>query len=123
MRISGLCCVGVLLVLSASQVAMARPKYNTEFWGMYEKEIGKLKDETKCAACHNGGDDKKKRNDYGKAFGAAIVSKDVGGSVDKGGEKDVEKIKKALEVVAKEKSGTDGKTFGDLIKDGKLPGK
>ena len=120
MRISGLLSVAVLLVLSASQVAQARPKYNTEFWGMYEKEIGKLKDETKCAACHNGGDDKKKRNDYGVAMTDALVGKDVGG---KKNETDVAKIKKALEVIAKQKSGTEGKTFGDLIKEGKLPGK
>ena len=122
MRISGLICVAVMAVLAGSQVAQARPKYNTEFWKMYEKEIGPLKDATKCGACHVG-DDKKKRNDYGKAMGEAIVNKDVGGSTEKGGEKDVEKIKKALELAAKEKSGTEGKTFGDLIKEGKLPGK
>ena len=68
----------------------------------------------KCAACHNGGDDKKKRNDYGKALAAALGEKDV---------KDPEKIKAALDRAVKEKSGTDGKTFGDLIKEGKLPGK
>jgi hypothetical protein len=87
---------------------------------MFDKEIGKLKEETKCAACHNGGDDKKKRNDFGNALGEVIVGKDVGG---KKNEPDVAKIKKALEAVAKEKSGTEGKTFGELIKSGKLPGK
>jgi hypothetical protein len=123
MRISGSVCgavfVGALLVVSLPE-AHARPKYNTEFWKLYEKEIGKLKDETKCDACHNGGDDKKKRNDYGQAMAEVIMSAEVGG---KKNESDVEKIKKALELVAKQKSGTEGKTFGDLIKEGKLPGK
>lgn len=120
MRISGMLCVAVMAVVAMSQLASARPKYNTEFWSMYDKEVGKLKEETKCAACHNGGDDKKKRNDYGAAMGEALVGKDVGG---KKNDTDVARIKKALEVIAKQKSGTDGKTFGDLIKDGKLPGK
>jgi len=122
MRICSVFCVAVLAVLATSQIAQARPKYNGEFWKLYEKEIGKLKDDTKCGACHVG-NDKKKRNDYGEALGKAIVSEEVGGDVEKGGEKDVEKIKKALEKTAKEKSGTEGKTFGDLIMDGKLPGK
>jgi hypothetical protein len=123
MRMSGLVCGAVLagmLFVASSPEAVARPKYNTEFWSMYEKEIGKLKDETKCAACHNGGDDKKKRNDYGQAMAEALVGDEVKG---KKNETDVAKIKKALEMIAKKKSGTDGKTFGDLIQEGKLPGK
>ena len=124
MRISGLVCGAVMagLVFGASSPeAFARPKYNTEFWKMYDKEIGGLKAETKCNACH-ASDSKKKRNDYGKALKEAINSKEVGGETGKKGETDVAKIKKALEIVAKEKSGTEGKTFGELIEDGKLPG-
>lgn len=116
MRISGMVCgavvAGAALMLSA-EVAQARPSYNKEFWAKYDKELGAHK-EMKCAACHNGGDDKKKRNDYGAALGKALGDKNVS---------DAEKIKAALDKVAKEKSGTEGKTFGDLIKDGKLPGK
>ena len=37
-------------------------------------------------------------------------------------QKDVAKIKAALEKGGKEKSATDGKTFIDLINDGKMPG-
>jgi hypothetical protein len=36
-------------------------------------------------------------------------------------EKDVAKIKEALVKVEKEKSSVEGKTFGDLLKEGKLP--
>lgn len=89
----------------------ARPEYNTQFWEMYPS-LKDLKDSTKCEACH--GKDKKVRNDYGKAVGTALDAKQV---------KDAEKIKAALKKAEGEKSSTDGKTFGDLIKDGKLPGK
>ncbi len=102
----------VAVVLSAG-LLQARPPYNKEFWDKYDKELGAQK-EMKCAACHNGGDDKKKRNDYAKAFGEALGEKNS---------KDAGKIKAALDKAAKEKSGTEGKTFGDLIKEGKMPGK
>jgi hypothetical protein len=118
MRISGLI-GGVLIagfaVLCSSQVAQARPEYNKHFWEMYKKEIGAQADAVKCNACHFG-DVKKNRNDYGKAMHKALGE-------DQKQVKDADKIKAALEKTAKEKSGTDGKTFGDLIKDGKLPGK
>ena len=91
--------------------AEARPKYNTEFWDAYPT-LKDLKEATKCGACH--GADKKVRNDYGKAVGEALGGKNV---------MDLDKIKEALKKAEGEKSGTDGKTFGDLIKDGKLPGK
>ena len=91
--------------------ADARPNYNKEFWGMYPS-LAEQKEATSCGACH--GKEKKVRNDYGKAVGEAL-----------GGTKvlDAEKIKAALTKAEGEKSGTDGKTFGELIKDGKLPGK
>jgi hypothetical protein len=36
---------------------------------------------------------------------------------------EVDKIKEALKKTEKGKSSVEGKTFGDLINDGKLPGK
>lgn len=93
----------------------------------YQKAMGKLypdllkkhgtgaegKKKLSCKTCHPG-KTKKKRNDYGVALGKAIGKKN---------EKDEDKIKKAFETIAKEKSGKDKeKTFGELIKDGKLPG-
>ena len=56
--------------------------------------------------------DKKEKNNYGAAFGKALGAKN---------EKDGEKIKAALIKAEGEKSAVDGKTFGDLLKDGKLP--
>jgi cytochrome c553 len=90
----------------------ARPEYNTQFWDKYPS-LKDLKEETKCSACHDP-KDKKIRNDYGKAVGTALGEPKI---------KDAEKIKAALTKAEGEKSSTAGKTFGDLIKDGKLPGK
>ena len=104
------------LALAAANVcfaptADARPNYNKEFWDYYPS-LKDHKDTAKCDVCH--GKEKKVRNDYGKAVGEAL-----------GGSKvmDAEKIKAAFKTAEDKKSGTDGKTFGELIKDGKLPGK
>jgi hypothetical protein len=116
MRISGLACGAViagLALLASSPEAQARPDYNKAFWEVYKAELGTQAESVKCGACHFG-QEKKNRNDYGKAVGEAIGAKN---------EKDMAKIKAGLEKAAKQKSATDGKTFGDLIKDGKLPGK
>lgn len=91
--------------------ADARPEYNKEFWDMYPT-LKDFKENTKCDACH--GKEKKVRNDYGKAVGTALGEPKI---------KDAEKIKAALKKAEGEKSSTEGKTFGELIKDGKLPGK
>src|SRR5262249_24129401 len=109
----------IVALLGASHSAQARPNYNKTFWEEYDKELGKFKETTSCKACHYGSE-KKNRNDYGKAVGEALVSKDVGG---KKQETDLDKVKAALDKAAKEKSSTEGKTFGDLFKEGKLPGK
>lgn len=66
----------------------------------------------KCGVCHFGSK-KANRNDYGKAMAEALGEKNL---------KDVEKIKASLKKIETEKSSVEGKTFGDLIKDGKLPG-
>lgn len=116
MRISGLVCGAVMAgvaLLAAADVAQARPDYNKAFWEKYDKELGSQKEALKCNACHFGSE-KKNRNDYGKAVGEAIGAKN---------EKNMDKIKAGLDKAAKEKSATEGKTFGDLIKDGKAPGK
>lgn len=86
----------------------ARPNYKKSFDTTYEKVAKDNK--TTCNVCHDG-DDKKKRNNYGEALGKNIAKM----------EKDEAKIKEALTKTEKEKSAIEGKTFGDLLKDGKLP--
>lgn len=100
------------LVIGFGTRAEARPKYKGAFESQYPdvvKNHGKDGKVT-CAVCHEG-DDKKKRNNYGEALG-----KNTGKN-----EMDADKIKAALEKTEKEKSAVADKTFGDLLKDGKLP--
>jgi hypothetical protein len=106
------CGLAVAFVLSAfSSVSEARPPYLKEFLGTYEK-VKKEGEATKCNVCHYG-ESKKNKNDYGKAVGAALGGTNI---------KEAEKVVEALKKAEKEKSSVEGKTFGDLLADGKLPG-
>lgn len=112
-------CLIVLLVLGGlcsirfEESAQARPRYFSQFKKKYKK-ISTLAKKTRCFVCHASKKNKKERNDYGRALKGALGKKD---------EKDIAKIVEAMDKAAREKSSVDGKTFGDLIKDGKLPGK
>jgi hypothetical protein len=80
-----------------------------------EKSFAAAVEKAKCNVCHVG-KTKKVRNDYGKALGALVTKKDG---------KDSAKIQEAFDKVAAEKSkpgDANSPTFGDLIKEGKLPG-
>lgn len=102
------------LVLS-SGVAEARPAFVGVFKKQYP-ELAKNKDlKINCAVCHNTEDNKKKkhRNNYGVALKKALGKEN---------EKDKKKVADALKKIEAEKSHVEGKKFGDLIKDGKLPG-
>ncbi|HEV3341298.1 MAG TPA: hypothetical protein VG125_13100 [Pirellulales bacterium] len=105
---------GALLCGTSWQSTLARPAYLKQFKEKYgsDEEYGKLIDETKCFICHVGSKDKKKRNEYGVAL-SKVISKN---------EKVEKKIGEALGKVEEEKS-SEGNTFGELIKDHKLPTK
>lgn len=105
------CSVAVAAMVNGPE-AQARPKYLEGFKNAYPA----LKDATetaKCGVCHFG-EKKSNRNDYGKAMGEGLGAKNV---------MDQKVIGEAIKKAEAGKSSTDGKTFGDLIKDGKLPGK
>ena len=99
--------------------AFAVKQFFDEFKAKYVKEDGDAGDKAfaaevekaKCNVCHFG-KEKKNRNDYGKALDKLLDKKTDA--------KDKEKIQKALETVEKEKSAA-GPTFGELIKEHKLP--
>ena len=98
------------LAIGFSGTVEARPNYKKAFDTNYEKVAKDNK--TNCNVCHKEGtDDKKQRNNYGEALGKNIAKM----------EKDEAKIKEAFTKTEKEKSAIEGKTFGDLLKDGKLP--
>lgn len=101
----GVLAVGAMFVLNTPTVE-ARPQYLKEFKDKYGDAFKKAN----CTVCHPG-KDKKERNEYGKAVGAALGSKNV---------KEQKKIEEALEKAGGEKN-EDGTKFGDLIKEGKSP--
>ena len=105
--------VALTLVAADAPQAQARPKYLAVFTEEYPG-LKSLVDKTKCAVCHPTADNrkKKKRNDYGTAIEKALGEQNVS---------DKAKIKSVLKKIESEKSDS-GKTFGDLIKAGQLPG-
>ena len=102
------------IFVSTGAEALARPKYANVATSTYPDLAKKHGTDGKltCAVCHPD-KDKKIRNNFGKAFG---------GKLEKKNETDEAKIKEALTKAEGEKSATEGKTFGDLIKAGDLPG-
>ena len=100
--------VAAMMVAGQSSVE-ARPQYLGAFTKNYT-DLAAEANKAKCAICH--GKDKKERNNYGAALGKAIGKKN---------EKDADALKAALKKAEAGKSDVEGKTFGDLIKDGKLP--
>ena len=116
--------VGAVLSLvcaGSAREAFARKQYMDEFKAMYakadgsdaEKAVAAEVETAKCNVCHVGSV-KKDRNAYGNALAERLDKND----------KDAAKIKKVLGEVAALSSDPDkagGPTFGDLIKQGKLP--
>ena len=95
-------------LLCAPNAAFGRALYCKTFIAEY-KNVEEAK-KTSCKICHVG-ESKKDRNDYGQAL-AKLIQKE---------EKDGDKVKEVLKKVEAEKSSVEGRTFGDLLKDGKLP--
>jgi hypothetical protein len=117
--------VAATLLWVATPSANAIKPFSDEFKAKYVKEKPETEKEkafaeavakVKCLVCHEG-KSKKNRNVYGKQLSELLDKK-----TDK---ENVEKIKKALDRVAKTKVDAkkkDSPTFGDLIAEGKLPG-
>jgi hypothetical protein len=97
--------VGISLTAAPKQ-ASARMEYLNAFVAKYD--IAEAK-EKKCLVCH--GAKKTERSDYAQEIGKALGAKMV---------KDMDKINAALETV-ESKEYEDGKTYGQLLKDKKLP--
>jgi len=118
---AGLIVAGIAFVVAMMQVGTdvhARPQYKKALDAKYPGHAKMIA--AKCDVCHFG-NSKKNRNDYGMAIGGALSGKNV---------KDAAQIEAALGKAEGEKSprdcpgcSTEGKTFGDLIKAGELPGK
>ena len=117
--------VGLLLLfalLFTAQPAAATTEFQKEFIKQYakgkevDKAFKKLVRKGKCYVCHQGKDDHKNCNVYGKALAEYLVEDD---------KKDKEKIIASLKLVADQSSDSKAEgspTFGELIAEGKLPG-
>jgi len=112
-----LLCAGCALAISV-RTATAIPPFQKQFLAMYlegndnEEFVAAVK-KAKCNVCHMG-KKKKDRNAYGKELAKLLDKKEH--------KDDVEAIQAALKKVAAMKAEEGGKTYGELIKEGKLPG-
>src|ERR1700722_18899290 len=130
----------IALVVVAGSVgpAHAFPEIKKEFRNKYvkgepateaEKSLKAAVEKADCAVCHVPDMDKKIRNSYGKAI-SKFVPEVIGiaeptADDKKKLKKAPDKIQQLLDKAAKESSDPEkpgAPTFGDLIKDGKLPG-
>jgi hypothetical protein len=112
----------VLVVGASSRPAFAIKEFFDEFKAVYvkpdssdanDKALVAEVETAKCNVCHVGSS-KKERNSYGNALADLLDKKE-----DK---KNPEKIRKALDTVAAMPSADGAPTFGELLKQGKLPG-
>ncbi|MDZ4848731.1 MAG: hypothetical protein SGI77_05520 [Pirellulaceae bacterium] len=101
-----------------------------EHWGAYyvanskNEDLKKLAGEAKCNVCHIDGENKKKHNPYGQEVAKILKKKAFKGPPDRFKE-DADKAKTEIEAAFKkieEIKAKDGKTFGEKIKAGQLPG-
>lgn len=114
------CCLlaAALFMTAAPRQVQARQPYYMWWLETYPDVAKKndVKTAVKCNVCHVG-TSKTKRNDYGKAIAKALSPKK---NLKKTPEnKDI--FADALKTVEQQKSGTEGKTFGDLLQAGELP--
>jgi hypothetical protein len=107
--VCGFAVFGLLLV--AADTVEARPPYLETFQKQYPNVMEASKQ--KCNVCHFG-KSKKNGNNYGESVGVALGAKNIPKA-------EQQKVIDAMKKVEAEKSAVEGKTYGDLIKDGKLP--
>ena len=117
-------CVGIAACLVAVafslQSASALPPFNKEWTGKYNPgDKNATYVEAKCNVCHEG-TSKKMKNEYGKAVGKYLTKAKYNEIKDD--EAAAKKyILEGLQKAEAEK-GAGGKSYGELIKGGKLPG-
>ena len=112
--------VAVALNSLVSTDAEGRPQYKKQFEARYKDPaiVAAVKKE-KCNVCHYG-KSKKNRNDYGVAL-SKHLTKDVYQELRRDKEGLAKKVTEVLTLVEKEKSES-GVSFGELLKENKLPG-
>jgi hypothetical protein len=124
MGCAGIAVSAMVFGLSA-RTAQSRPQYKVAFLAKYvkpdstdpaEKAFAGLVKEANCQVCHEPGMNRKLRNQYGKELAKVF---------DPPNQKDKMKIDEVLDKVAAihlDEKDPKSPTFGELIKQGKLPG-
>ena len=115
-------CVVVCLVVVAwsMQNASALPPFNSAWMEKYnEGKKNAVFTEAKCNVCH-AGESKKMKNEYGKAVGK-YLTKAKYTQIKEDEAKAKQYILEGLQKAEGEKGST-GKSYGELLKAGKLPG-
>ena len=101
---------GFLLAGLAANTAQARPQYYKAFTAKYANVTAAKT--ARCYVCHVKGKSKRQRNNYGSCLAKLLGAKNV---------KDSAKIDAAFKKAEAADSAIEGKSFGDLLKAGKLP--
>jgi hypothetical protein len=116
--------LGLFAIATTLSSAWALPPFNKEWTAKYVEGNSNAKfveavSEAKCNVCHEG-TSKKMKNEYGKAVGKYLTKAKY--NEIKEDEAAAKKyILEGLQKAEAEKNGS-GKTFGELIKEGTLPG-
>jgi hypothetical protein len=120
-------CLLVAVIVAAGAFvpsASALPPFNKEWMGKYKESSKNAKfveaiDTAKCNVCHEG-ESKKMKNEYGKAVGK-YLSKAKYNEIKEDEAAAKKYILEGLQKAEAEKNGG-GKTFGEMMKAGSLPG-
>jgi hypothetical protein len=120
-KISGLSLLSLFFLGLCAQPALALPAVCKLWLAEYQSTpVASAANEAKCNICHYG-KTKKNRNDFGQALSKLGVTKDNYDALKDDEKKLEETLKGAFKKCELEKS-VSGAKFGDLIKQGKLPG-
>ena len=99
------------LIVPANRPVQARPLYGKTFKATYAEQYASNAERVSCNVCHP--DVKKSvRNNYGDDVEKTLTSHNL---------KDSDAIAAALREAENLPSAVPGKTFGDLIREGRLP--
>lgn len=116
--------LGLFVIVCSFQPAAALPPINKEWTGKYVEGNGNAKfveavGTAKCNVCHVG-TSKKEKNEYGAAV-AKFVTKAKYNEIKEDPDAAKKYILEGLQKAEAEKSSA-GKSFGEIIKSGELPG-
>ncbi|WP_425616386.1 hypothetical protein NA78x_000032 [Anatilimnocola sp. NA78] len=116
--------LGAFVVSLTAGSASALPPFAKEWTAKYvegntNKEFVEAAGTAKCNVCHEG-NNKKMKNEYGKAAGMFLTKAGHAAAKAEGPDAEKKYIVEGLEKAAGEKAAS-GKTFGEIIKSGKLP--